>query len=337
MWDVIGDIFIVAGEALSGAGRPAKASEARKPSRLGLPIGIICGLGAAGSVYAMFFQGNDLWQIAKLLLLAMILGVCSALGFHEFRARRRFHARERAAAGLCARCGYDLRGNTSGVCPECGARRAAAAARPAPAIGAIGAATVPERAGPATVHVLGPQPGTTTAVAAVRFSLKEEVDRLFDAPSIPADGKPAAVIVMGGVATGKTTFRKQRYSHGYVLIDAVDIFLHLSGEQVFPFPGPFRMPMDLIGRSVAHRALAERRNVVTEIIGAEGDSARQLIDAMQSLGYAVRAEVVTCDVAEALRRNATRGADSVSAYYAEPFQREWILTACAELAGAREA
>jgi hypothetical protein len=22
--------------------------------------------------------------------------------------------------GLCARCGYDLRGNTSGVCPECG-------------------------------------------------------------------------------------------------------------------------------------------------------------------------------------------------------------------------
>jgi uncharacterized paraquat-inducible protein A len=30
---------------------------------------------------------------------------------------------ERRAKGLCVRCGYDIRGNTSGVCPECGSRR----------------------------------------------------------------------------------------------------------------------------------------------------------------------------------------------------------------------
>ena len=29
--------------------------------------------------------------------------------------------RERERPGLCASCGYDLRGNASGVCPECGA------------------------------------------------------------------------------------------------------------------------------------------------------------------------------------------------------------------------
>jgi hypothetical protein len=28
--------------------------------------------------------------------------------------------RERRAKGLCLRCGYDLHGNVSGVCPECG-------------------------------------------------------------------------------------------------------------------------------------------------------------------------------------------------------------------------
>ena len=33
--------------------------------------------------------------------------------------RRRRH---RARHGLCLRCGYDLRGNVSGVCPECGHR-----------------------------------------------------------------------------------------------------------------------------------------------------------------------------------------------------------------------
>jgi len=28
--------------------------------------------------------------------------------------------RRRARPGLCSRCGYDLKGNLSGVCPECG-------------------------------------------------------------------------------------------------------------------------------------------------------------------------------------------------------------------------
>jgi len=28
--------------------------------------------------------------------------------------------RQRLKRGLCGKCGYDLRGNVSGVCPECG-------------------------------------------------------------------------------------------------------------------------------------------------------------------------------------------------------------------------
>jgi hypothetical protein len=45
----------------------------------------------------------------------------SRLCVHAWRRRRK------ARRGLCARCGYDLTGNVSGVCPECGT----AAARPA--------------------------------------------------------------------------------------------------------------------------------------------------------------------------------------------------------------
>jgi hypothetical protein len=40
-------------------------------------------------------------------------------------------ARRRGRPGHCAACGYDLTGNTSGVCPECGA----AAAQPRPVDG----------------------------------------------------------------------------------------------------------------------------------------------------------------------------------------------------------
>lgn len=36
--------------------------------------------------------------------------------------RRARELRRRALEGACAACGYDLTGNESGICPECGAR-----------------------------------------------------------------------------------------------------------------------------------------------------------------------------------------------------------------------
>ena len=42
--------------------------------------------------------------------------------------RRRVRSRRRLRAGLCVRCGYDLTGNVSGACPECGAAAGSVAA-----------------------------------------------------------------------------------------------------------------------------------------------------------------------------------------------------------------
>ena len=121
MWDLIGDILTGVATGLSGTeGAAPSKPGGGKPSGLGLPVAIVGALGVVASVCAMFFQHGNLWQIAKLLLLAAIMAVFSAAGFHAFREARRVRARQRAAAGLCAHCGYDLRGNTSGVCPKCG-------------------------------------------------------------------------------------------------------------------------------------------------------------------------------------------------------------------------
>jgi hypothetical protein len=169
------------------------------------------------------------------------------------------------------------------------------------------------------------------------FDLSAEIDRLFNDSSIPADQRPNAVIIMGTVAAGKTTIRKQKYASGYVLIDAADIFLSLSPGEFFPFPEAFQETMDLIGRLVADRALSERRNIVTEIIGAEEKPARQLVDALGSIDYAVHLVLIKCDdIQEAKRRNMSRGDDNISAYYAEPFQRTWIIDACNKLANNRK-
>src|SRR5439155_5802664 len=55
------------------------------------------------------------WSV-PLPLVALLLLTPGVAGLWA-RVRRR----TRRAKGLCVRCGYDLRGNVSGVCPECGA------------------------------------------------------------------------------------------------------------------------------------------------------------------------------------------------------------------------
>ncbi|GMU20715.1 MAG: hypothetical protein AMXMBFR13_08110 [Phycisphaerae bacterium] len=47
-----------------------------------------------------------------------VVGLGVAVVFLMARARRQHYRRKRS--GLCQNCGYDLAGNTSGVCPECG-------------------------------------------------------------------------------------------------------------------------------------------------------------------------------------------------------------------------
>ena len=160
------------------------------------------------------------------------------------------------------------------------------------------------------------------------MDIRTEVDRLFDDSSLPTDAQPIAVIISGDIAAGKTTLRRQKYATGYVLIDAVDIFLSLSRGEYFDFPDGLEEPMDRIGRLVAKRAVAERRNIVTEIVGVERGPTLQLIEGLKSVEYRVQGEVITGDVDEELRRNEARGDDDISSFYAEPFQRAWIIGAC---------
>lgn len=162
------------------------------------------------------------------------------------------------------------------------------------------------------------------------FDLTEEVKRFFDDSSLPADGHPTAVIIMGGVAAGKTTLRKREYSEGYVTIDAADIFVNLSCGEVYAFPEVLEEPMELIGALITRQALVERRNIVTEVIGADVAPMQELIDSLKAADYRVEVVSVICEVQKSLRRNETRGENNISAYYAERFQRSWIIAACSE-------
>ena len=161
----------------------------------------------------------------------------------------------------------------------------------------------------------------------LKFDIRAEVDRHFDESSVPRGEEPRVVIVMGGPAVGKTTFRKQQFPSGYVVVDAAEIFLSLSAGEFFDFPGPLERPMEIAGQLIAQRAVTERRHIVTELIGADGEATNALIEAMGAAGYRVAVQMLTCDVEVALKRNASRGNDDVSSYYAEPYHRRWLMEA----------
>jgi len=56
--------------------------------------------------------------IAYILLFVFKIVVYSILISHILKTRR--EAKAEREKGLCPNCKYDIRGNTSGICPECG-------------------------------------------------------------------------------------------------------------------------------------------------------------------------------------------------------------------------
>lgn len=160
------------------------------------------------------------------------------------------------------------------------------------------------------------------------FDIDAEINKFFDGSSNSA-AEPCLMLICGGVCSGKTTFRRQRYSVGYVVLDAAEIFLALSHGTYFDFPDGLLEPMDLVGKEIAKRAVQERRNIVAEMIGNTGLEA--LCSAFKALSYRVEGEWLTCDVETALQRNQNRSKDNISSVYTEEFHLRWLMEAIKDL------
>jgi hypothetical protein len=95
----------------------------------------LAAMAVAGLAVGFDLRPNWLVMVATGVTFSFIVGYCCWHDFHVMRAtlwswRYRWWARrmgrfsalqdERRSRGLCPSCGYDLTGNVSGTCPECG-------------------------------------------------------------------------------------------------------------------------------------------------------------------------------------------------------------------------
>lgn len=63
----------------------------------------------------------------------VVLYIClPAIFYQGYRDRAQQYLRSKPAVGICNNCGYDLTGNVSGICPECGVSIICASARSVP-------------------------------------------------------------------------------------------------------------------------------------------------------------------------------------------------------------
>jgi hypothetical protein len=63
------------------------------------------------------WQSEHAQELARLGFWVVIGAVAASEAVLRVHRRRR---RKRERSGRCAACGYDLTGNVSGICPECG-------------------------------------------------------------------------------------------------------------------------------------------------------------------------------------------------------------------------
>jgi hypothetical protein len=154
--------------------------------------------------------------------------------------------------------------------------------------------------------------------------LEQLIEQRFDDASACSAEPPAFVLVMGGIAVGKTKIRSKKYSKGFVVVDAAEIFLELCDGAYHDFPSIFEGKLNVIGETIVGRAINERRNIVCEVIGDDPDSIAPLITALKQNGYRVSIEAITCDLEESIRRNEGRSDNDISSYYTQDFHIKWL-------------
>ena len=85
--------------------------------RAALAIAACAGFYAVAA-YAIAAGASPWPRVFVLVVVATLAMLWVLYGPYEAHLLRR----ERKAKGLCVACGYDLTGNVSGVCPECGTK-----------------------------------------------------------------------------------------------------------------------------------------------------------------------------------------------------------------------
>lgn len=130
---------------------------------------------------------------------------------------------------------------------------------------------------------------------------------------------PKFAIFMGGIASGKTTARREKYAEGYVHFDFGEI--HLAFEKVVGKSNPRITEYTLfVSDMILRESISKKKNIVIEIIGDNYDLIAPVIDKMKKIGYTPDVVGLVSDIEESRKRHLKATAeekDYISAFYTQ--------------------
>ncbi len=133
---------------------------------------------------------------------------------------------------------------------------------------------------------------------------------------------PHLVIISGGVGVGKTTHRKEKYSKGWVLVDAGEVYQAI--KPLIEIPEEEETLMYLAGNWLLSKAIADRKNIVIEIIMDKLEPIRTIIGQMKGEGYEVEVIGMVNDIQKSWENNLNRDKDNTSAHYTQDETLSWF-------------
>lgn len=142
-----------------------------------------------------------------------------------------------------------------------------------------------------------------------------------------SDDPPELVMVVGPVCAGKSTHVRENFGAGWILLDAGEIFLRMTGGNWSGFGKRLEDELEIVGRRIVDHALRERRRMVTELLLDRPEHIAEIVRLFKAHGYAVKMVDLDCEEETALQRNGRRNAakESISAWFTESYHINWIL------------
>ena len=153
----------------------------------------------------------------------------------------------------------------------------------------------------------------------------EKINKIIDSFFIEGIEKNEIIVLIGPIASGKTSYRKEYMKPSHVVLDASEIYLKLNNGSAGGFGEHLVEELNYIGDEIIKRILRNHYSFVLEIMPDQYKNIIEIVNTLKMKGYKSVGIKFDCTEKEATERNSKRDKDNISSYFTENFHIAWML------------
>jgi predicted kinase len=153
----------------------------------------------------------------------------------------------------------------------------------------------------------------------------EKINRIINDFIPKTTTKNEAIVLVGPICSGKTSYRKQEIKNTHIVLDAAEIYLKLNDNSAGGFGEHLTEELNFTGSELVKKIIANRYSFVFEIMPDQHKNLVIIINELKRLGYKTIGIKFDSTEEEAIKRNIKRDQNNISSYFTENFHIAWLL------------